>query len=256
MVELSPSDDGIWSLILSRPEKRNALDNALLKQLDELLAQASASDARVLCLRARGQAFCAGFDWEGLKRFRPSDELPDSFLGEVLTRLQTHRLPAVALIEGAAYGAGCELALACDFRIASAKASFCMPPARLGIVYSPEGMHRLAQVVGPARAKRMFLSGEKLDAPSALTHGLVDEVHASESAAAGAAENLCRALASGAPLAVQGMKRQFSALFSLRLSEEERSGCEALRRQAFESEDFQEGLSALEENRAPKFRGR
>lgn len=166
----------------------------------------------------------------------------------MLLLLEAHPVPSVALIQGPAYGAGCDLATACDFRIGSEQAVFCMPPARLGIVYGQEGIRRMIALCGVSFARRMFLTGRVVQSAEAERHGLLDVL--ADDAQAAALE-LCRELLSAAPLAVAGMKATFHALAH--------GGDEAplrqLRRKAFLSEDAKEGRAAFLEKRRPRFRG-
>lgn len=250
--------DGIRALAVSNPPKRNALDAALLDLLLAALPRPRADGApvRALLLRGAGDlAFCSGYDIESLDSVHPDGPLPDEKIQAVLGALEAHPAPSVALIRGPAFGAGCELACACDFRIADPTAVFAMPPARLGVVYAPEGLWRVTALVGPSRAKRMLLAAGRVSAEEALRWGLVDEVHASDQAE-GAALRLCAELAAGAPLAVSGMKRAFRALGAPAMDGAERAELERLRRASFLSEDAKEGRAAFLEKRPPRFRGR
>lgn len=195
-----------------------------------------------------GRAFCAGYDLDQLPLPSETGVLPDDRLTEVLLMLEAHPAPSVALLDGPAYGAGCDLASACDFRVGSAKAAFCMPPARLGIIYGREGIRRLAALVGLSFAKRMFLTGRVVRAEEAERQGLLDVL--SETPETAALE-LCRELTEAAPLAVAGMKATFQSLASGTGEAELR----LLRREAFLSEDSREGRAAFLEKRRPHFRG-
>jgi enoyl-CoA hydratase/carnithine racemase len=247
---------GIRVLVLSSPKKRNALDPTLLALLrDALLPEASAG-VRAFLVRGEGEkAFCAGYDIESLAPPLASSPLPDELLGEVLAMLERHPVPSVALVRGAAFGAGCELAAACDFRVGAEDAVFCMPPARLGVVYAPEGLYRVMALLGRARAKLMFLTGRKVDARAALEWGLLDELRPAADAERTALE-LCLELAQGAPLAIQGMKRAFGLLSRTQLTTEERAELHQVRRAAFLSEDALEGRQAFLDKRPPRFTGR
>jgi enoyl-CoA hydratase/carnithine racemase len=164
-------------------------------------------------------------------------------------------VPSVALVQGAAFGAGFDLASACDFRVGTPDTVFCMPAARLGLVYSVEGMSRAARLVGPARAKALFLTARKLDGETALAWGMLDACPPAADAEARALE-LCQTLASHAPLAVAGMKEVFGLVGRPALTEEERTRARALRAAAFGSEDAREGRAAFLEKRPPRFQGR
>ncbi|MFY0580140.1 enoyl-CoA hydratase/isomerase family protein [Cystobacter fuscus] len=244
--------DEVLVLTLSNPARRNALDDAQVARLDEALASAPGR-ARAVLLQGESGAFCSGYDLNLLSA-PVADRLPDDALMVCLERLEALPLPSVALVRGAAFGAGFDLAAACDFRVGGEDALFSMPPARLGIVYSPAGLTRAARLVGVARAKNLFLTGRRLDAREALAWGLLDECLPGDEADARALE-LCRTLAAQAPLAVAGMKEAFRLLTRPALSEEETLRLREVRARAFASEDAREGRAAFLEKRPPRFRG-
>lgn len=223
-------------LSLSNASRRNALDEATLDALERALLD----DQGVRCWLVRGEGghFCSGYDLQALAKLDESDPLPDERIGAVFDVLATRAAATVAFVEGGAFGAGFELACACDFRVAAPSATFCIPPAKLGIVYAPKGIARVAGVVGAGRARNLFLTGRRVPAAEALALGLADELADEARAFA-----LCAELASNAPLAIAGMKRIFRG--------------EAVdRRASFMSDDAKEGRAALLEKRPPKFSGR
>ncbi|MBM7114312.1 enoyl-CoA hydratase/isomerase family protein [Archangium primigenium] len=244
-------EDGVLVLRWSNPARRNALDDALVARLDEALSEAP-SRARAVLLSGEGSVFCSGYDLHGLAA-PTAERLPDDALMACLERLETLPLPTVALVNGAAFGAGFDLAMACDFRVGLETALFCMPPARLGIVYAMAGLSRATRLVGLSRAKMLFLSGRRLDAREALAWGLLDECSAE---ADRRAMELCRTLAQQAPLAVAGMKEGFHLLARPALSEEASRRMRDTRARAFASEDAREGKAAFLEKRPPRFHGR
>ncbi|HZN94434.1 MAG TPA: enoyl-CoA hydratase/isomerase family protein [Myxococcales bacterium] len=250
--------NGVRALVISNPKKRNALDPELLDQLIAALRRPRADGEKVRALFVRGagkSAFCSGYDIAALgDNISTEGPLPDQQLQRAMEALEAHDAPSVAYVNGPAFGAGCELACACDFRVGDAHAVFSMPPARLGIIYPPEGLQRVLALVGPSRAKRMFLLAQKLEAEEALRAGLLDELRP-EDEAEEAANELCRELAAGAPLALAGMKRTFNWLAAPIRTVEEREMLERLRRAAFRSADAREGRSAFREKRAPRFKG-
>ena len=242
---------GVRVLTLERPQRRNALTPLLLDALAEALAPDP--EVHALLLAARGPAFCAGYDLAQLDEDAAAGRSPDARIQEVLALLEAHRAPSVAIVHGAAFGAGCELACACDFRIGSPDALLCMPPVRLGVVYAPEGVWRLARLVGLQRARWMFLTAAEVPAGEALSWGLLDVVAPDAGARANA---LATTLAAGAPLAIDGLRRTFRALGRAPLDPAIREELEALRREAFASEDAGEARGALREKRPPRWRGR
>jgi enoyl-CoA hydratase/carnithine racemase len=252
-VEVEDREDGIRVLTLVNPARRNALDDRMLAMMDTALS--APPRIRAFLVRGAGGSFCSGYDLLSLGLPTAEGGLPDDFLMSFLGKLERHPVPSVALVQGSAFGAGFDLAAACDFRVGSPETVFCMPPARLGLVYSEEGLARVARLVGPARAKSIFLTAQKLDGEIALSWGLLDECHPSHRVEESALE-LCRTLASNAPLAVSGMKDVLGLLGRAPLSEQERTRVRALRAAAFRSEDLQEGKAAFLGKRPPRFQGR
>lgn len=255
VLHVEDRDPGVRVLTLSNPARRNALDDALLASLREALSPEASAGVRALLVRGEGgRAFCAGYDLTRLPEAGEEGPLPDELLGETLRLLEAHPAPSVALVQGAAYGAGCDLALACDLRVGAEDAVLCMPPARLGIIYAADGLRRLTAATRLPFARWMALTGAPVPAARALAEGLLDEVHAADRAEA-AALALCESLAGMAPLALAGMKETFRRL-APRLTPEDEAALRALRRTAFRSEDAREGRAAFQEKRSPRFRGR
>jgi enoyl-CoA hydratase/carnithine racemase len=165
----------------NRPEKRNAIDLATTDAVHQVLTD-HARERCILVLHSTTPGmFVAGADIGELVK-RDAD---DAFMGinvKLFERLEAHRWPTVAVIDGPALGGGCELALACDLRMASTRARFAQPELNLGIMAGAGANWRLAQLVGLAQARRMLYLGETLDAEAALAAGLVDAVHEPEAA--------------------------------------------------------------------------
>jgi enoyl-CoA hydratase/carnithine racemase len=236
---------GIRELTVSNPARRNALDDGLLEQLARALDDAVG--VRAWLVRGAGTGiFSAGYDLTALSEVQPGTPLPDERLGEVLDALSRHPAPSVALVTGPAIGAGCELAVACDFRVGDERALFAMPPAKIGVVYALKGMRRLIARVGEGRARYMFLTGRRVGAEEALRYGLLDVLAVDAESAA---------LASNAPLAVRGMKLGLGLLEDGGGTAEGRAEYEALRRASFNSKDAREGRDAVLEKRSPHFIG-
>ncbi len=243
--------EGIFCLTLSHPARKNALDDGALAQLRAALL--TAVDVRCWLVRGEGEgAFSAGYDLSSLTAVGEGP-LPDEEIGDVFDLLQHHRAPSVALVTGPAFGAGCELACACDFRVGNAQAVFCLPPAKIGVVYAARGIRRVAALTGLGRAKWMLLTGARIEAEEARQFGLLDVLTAEAEIRA---LEVCRDLAGAAPLAISGMKQTFSALLRGGPSPAEDLALEALRRAAFNSADAREGREAFLARRAPKFSGR
>ncbi|MCC6224589.1 MAG: enoyl-CoA hydratase/isomerase family protein [Thermoleophilia bacterium] len=176
-------------LTLRREEKLNALSAALEAELDRALASAPIREARAVVLAGAGRAFCAGAD---VTEFRDQDAAAImryyDGAGNLYERLAALPAPTVAALHGYCLGGGLELALACDFRVVEEPAQLGFPEARLGIIASSGGTHRLVRLVGPARAKELLLLRDRFTAAEGLALGLVTEVVPEGSALARALE--------------------------------------------------------------------
>lgn len=161
---------------LDRPHKRNALDERTVEAFHEVLAQASREPCVVIVHSTTPGVFAAGADIAELRE-RAADDALRAINAGLFARLAAHRWPTIAVVDGAALGGGCELALACDLRLASPRAVFGQPELSLGILAGAGANARLPQLVGLAQARRMLYLGEQLDAEQALQAGLVDAVH-------------------------------------------------------------------------------
>jgi enoyl-CoA hydratase/carnithine racemase len=242
--------NGVRVVTLVRPASRNALTPKMLGALEEALTLAPG--VRALVVQGEGSAFCAGYDLDCLEADASAGRAPDGLIQEVLHRLEEVSVPSVAVVQGAAFGAGCELACACDFRLGSADALFCLPPLKLGIVYAPDGVWRLVRLVGLQRTREMLLTGRTLGAEQALSWGLLDRLEA-DAVAAGRA--LAEQLAEAAPVAMAGTRLVLRRLGRAPLLEGDRLELEGVRARAFASTDAAEGRAAVRERRTPRFRG-
>jgi enoyl-CoA hydratase/carnithine racemase len=199
-------------LTLSNPRKRNALDATLLSALRSALTTLPEADGEVRAAvitgaGGAGSTFSAGSDLTAL----PDQPEPEWLVGhgalaDTMRLLCEGPLPTVAAINGPAIGAGCELALSCDLRVAAEAGSLCMPPVRLGIIYTPEGVARMMSLCGAARARRMLLLGETITSEQAESWGLVD-LRVPDAELLDAALRLAGELADRPRLAVQGTRR-------------------------------------------------
>ncbi|WP_197364494.1 enoyl-CoA hydratase/isomerase family protein [Streptomyces clavuligerus] len=166
--------DGVATVVISNPAKRNAMTAAMWRALPELLDALAADPAvRVLVLTGDGETFCAGADIASLREPGPSPRELAVLAEEALAAFPR---PTLAAVRGHCAGGGCQLAAACDLRFAEEGALFAVPPARLGVVYPPSAVRRLVALTGPSTAKYLLFSGEPVDTARALRTGLVDEV--------------------------------------------------------------------------------
>jgi len=249
------ADGPVAVVALRREDKLNALSTAVEAALDAALGRPEVRDARAVVLTGGERAFSAGAD---IAEFRDRD--PRAILdyyratGAVYERVAALPVPTIAAIAGWCLGGGLELALACDFRVADAGATFGLPEVAIGILPSSGGTHRLARLVGAARAKELVLLRERLDATEARAFGLVTEV-----AEAGTA--LERALAMAArlaalpPLAVAVAKQALDAM-----PEASREAGLLVERLGYgllaQTRDADEAAAAFSERRPPRFEGR
>jgi enoyl-CoA hydratase/carnithine racemase len=168
--------DDVVLVGINRPDKRNALNKVLCEELGRVLTEARGEPCILLLHSTTPGIFVAGADIAELAE-RDADDAFLAINAGLFERLEAHRWPTIAVVDGPALGGGCELALACDLRVASTRARFAQPELSLGILAGAGGNWRLAQLVGLGRARRMLYSGEVLDAEQALAAGLVDAVH-------------------------------------------------------------------------------
>jgi enoyl-CoA hydratase len=239
---------------IDRPERRNALSASLCDDLRSHLE--SERDLRAVVLTGEGSAFCAGADLGsrfqyGEDEFRPAFE-------HLLDAVIDYPAPVVAAVNGPALGAGTQLVVVCDLRVAGPQATFGIPATHLGVMLSPENVQRLALLVGHGHARDLLLTGRRIGVGEALRVGLVHRM-ADEPLAA--ALELAEEIASLAPLTVAGHKRALNAVtehLGYRRGTDDRAIAEldALVLEAFSSEDVKEGLAAFEAKRPPRFQGR
>jgi enoyl-CoA hydratase len=163
----------------NRPEKRNALNRAMVEDLHRVLSEARRQRCIVVLHSTTPGMFVAGADIAELAA-RDADDALLAINAGLFERLEAHRWPTIAVVDGPALGGGCELALACDLRVASTRARFAQPELSLGILAGAGANWRLAQLVGLGLARRMLYTGEVLDAERALAAGLVDGLHEPE----------------------------------------------------------------------------
>ncbi len=245
--------DGVATLTLNRPDKRNAMNSALLDGLRQRFdALEDDRDVRVVVVRGAGPAFCSGMDLNELSR-RQAEADPETGVTAVLQRIERSRHPTIAMVHGDAFAGGCELALHCDLRVAAEAARFAMPLARLGIVVPFPLGQKLIEIVGPAAAREILLTARPFDARRAFEIGMVHRVVAPAEIETTTYE-MARAIAGNAPLSLAGMK----AIIQRAVSQRERidhADLDALVTRARKSADAREGVRAMLEKRRPQFHG-
>lgn len=237
---LSSVADGVATVVISHPAKRNAMTAAMWRGLPRLLAELAADPAvRVLVLTGAGETFCAGADISSLA----GDDDPQALAVAAEEALAAFPKPTLAAIRGFCVGGGSQLAAACDLRFAEEGASFGVTPAKLGIVYPASSTRRLAALVGPSAAKYLLFSAELIDADRALRTGFLDELLPAGELAKRVAE-FARILATRSQL-TQASAKEFAD------GRTDRDAYWAA--QAAGSGDIAEGVAAFLERRPPSF---
>ena len=189
----------VATMTLDRPDVRNAIDLAMVEEMHAALGELERrDDLRALVVQgAGGKAFASGADIAEL-RDRTADDARKGINASLFARLERFPRPTVAAVVGFALGGGCELALACDFRVAGESSRFGQPEVTLGIVAGAGGLRRLPALVGLAHARRLLFTGAVIDAAEALRIGLVDRVVPDAQVPAAVSELLAPVLAAGA----------------------------------------------------------
>src|SRR5277367_1934156 len=184
-IEFEVSEDGIGVIKLNRPEKLNAFDERLIREMRSVVWKANFDDAvRVLVITGNGRAFCSGRDIRGLD-FENNLTTPQyrAYVRanhELFDDIEAIEKPVIAAINGICAGGGVEMAIACDFRIASTAASFSLPENQLGVIPASGACSRMIQMIGIGRLKQMIMAVETVSAQDALQIGLVGQVHPPE----------------------------------------------------------------------------
>lgn len=264
--------DRVALITLNRPDSLNAMGGTLVADLADALADAEQDrEVRCVALTGAGRGFCAGGDMKGFAQRVGNDGRADgaapsvpamlersaarlfSDVKRTSIRLHTMGKPTVALVNGAAAGAGMSLALACDIRLLSDRARFVPAFGRIAFSGDYGGSYYLTKLVGYGRAREIYFIGEPIDAERALTLGIANRVYPHD-ALLDEGSRYCAKLAAGAPGTLARMKENF-------LRAEHAVLEEALREEAFNhalsglTRDFREGVSAFVEKRDPTFTG-
>jgi enoyl-CoA hydratase/carnithine racemase len=253
--------EGVVRLTISNPQKRNALDQAILDAIAAVLSEEASADSSTRCVILTGSdgMFSAGYEIGEITNGRFQEEaerLVAHPFTEAMQALESFPYPTLAALPGHTIGGGLELALACDLRVAADAIKLGMPPAKLGLVYSHTGLRRFIDAIGVARTRELFLLGSYIDAQTALGWGLVNRVTQAATLES-LALDLASELAANAPLSQVGNKRVIAALLRAEssLPQDLESELIELRRASFESHDLREGMSAFADKRPPRWRG-
>ncbi|MDD4378294.1 MAG: enoyl-CoA hydratase-related protein [Eubacteriales bacterium] len=248
--------EGIGYITINRPEALNALNKTVLEELFDAFNKIDADDSvRAVILTGEGRSFVAGADIAQMSSLTVAEGRTFGAYGQkVMNFIEKVETPVIAAVNGFALGGGCELAMACDFRIASAKAKFGQPEVGLGITPGFGGTQRLSKLVGKGMAKMLIFTADVINAEEALRIGLVEKVVAPEELMA-TCEEIAAKIAAKAPIAVSMSKTCIDKgvhldLFSgSALEAEAFGGC-------FGTEDQKEGMAAFLEKRTAEFKNK
>jgi enoyl-CoA hydratase/carnithine racemase len=243
-------DQNYVTLSLNRPEKRNAINRAVIEALDRALTSVEAdTDVRAVVIRGEGRSFCSGLDLRDIEQMGAGGVTFE----KVVARLQKLPVPTIAAVHGDALTGGLVLALSCDLRIAGEGARLGMTPARIGYLPTYWIFRKFVETVGPANTAEIMYLAEPVEADRAREMGLVHKVVSDESLA-GAATKWAATIAGNAPLSVRAMKQMIARVISGAF-EVEHKDLDELGNRVRASQDAREGVRAFLEKRKPVWRG-
>lgn len=256
---LAARRDGIGVVTFNQPEKHNAVSVEMWVGLGEILDEfAEDSAVRIVVLTGAGtRAFVSGADISQFEQQRSNADAQRAYDQQTAhgrDKLAHFRKPTIASIRGYCLGGGLAIAMQTDLRIATSDSQFGIPAARLGIAYGFEGLRRLVQLVGPANARMILYTGERISADEALRIGLINRVVAADELES-TVEGIAHTIAHNAPLSIAASK---IAIDQVLLDPAQRD-LDALSRAAaacFDSDDYREGRAAFLEKRTPHFKGK
>jgi len=255
----------VGTLVLNCPQKRNALNEKVLQVLQRQLERLSRDDdIRAIVIRGSGnEAFCSGYDIgalsvEGAPGRAGSAGRSCAFapFEMALEAIVNYPYPVIAMLNGYAFGGGCELALSCDLRVGGDHIRMGMTPAKIGMIYTSKGLMRFIQTIGLSKTKEIFFTGRAYDAGAARALGLLDYL-------VPAADlerftyDLAEEIAGNAPLSLKGIKRIVNLIVrsGSQMDESDLKEAEAVVARVLESDDLKEGRAAFLEKRPPRFVG-
>ena len=252
-LKVSCGANGVVTMTISSPATLNALNSTILGEIDTFIDTLDPNQVRVLVITGEGKSFVAGADISEMAHLSEKEGLAFGHRGsQVFQMIEDLPFPVIAAVNGFALGGGCELAMACDIRIASAKARFGQPEVGLGIIPGFSGTYRLPKLVGQGIAKELIYTGKMIGAEEALRIGLVNQVVAPEELA-GAVDALVAAILKNAPIAVGFAKACINENYDLDVDEsialENRYFAKC-----FATDDQKEGMDAFLHKRPAAFK--
>ena len=254
---LFTTEEGVATLTFNRPKALNAMNSETMAEfLDAVNACGREGAIKVLVLTGAGdRAFVAGADISQMQNLRPQEALAFMEAGqETLRRMEMMGKPVIAAVNGFALGGGTEIALACDIRFASEKASFGQPEILIGLIPGWGGTQRLPRIIGMGRAKELILGGDRIDAQRAYEMGLVNRIFAAGQLMPETMK-FARKLAAMPGFAAKMAKHSINFGYDLSLDNACRLEAECCA-QCFSTDDQKEGMKAFLEKRKPVFTGR
>ena len=258
--------NAICTITINRAEKQNTLNPEVLREIVSAIRSAGSDPSvRVVVLRGAGEkVFCAGYDLsilpgtvQGFSDRKAQGEAvspEEDLINLSVEAISDCPVPVIAMVFGPCVGAGCDLAVACDLRLAAHTARFAITAVRRGLAYPPRSMHRLMSLVGGAATRELVLTGAFIDAARAREIGLVNRVTDAGSLAE-ATRSLADVIAANGPLGLAASKKIIASYEQAgRLSPDEEAEVQGLAMRCAQSADFQEGVRAFLEKRQPRFR--
>lgn len=250
------TENQICTLIISNPSLLNALNSSLLKELGDAVSDIETNpDIRVLIITGEGRSFVAGADISEMAELDSISAGEFAFRGaSIFHRIELLPIPVIAAINGFALGGGCELALACDIRIASETAKLGQPEVSLGITPGFSGTVKLPRIIGVAKAKELIFTGRVIDAHEALSIGLINKICTSETLM-DEVYKMAAMIAGNAPIAIKNAKRSINDSVDLSADEAIKNEMR-LFASCFNSEDQKVGMKAFLNKSKTKFNNR
>lgn len=253
---LTSLEQNIFTITINRPDKLNALNKTVMSELDEAISELekNAEIKAAIITGAGSKSFVAGADISEFAGLSGAEGMDLARAGQnVFSRIEHASKPVIAAVNGFALGGGCELAMACHFRVAGENAKFGQPEINLGLIPGYGGTQRLVQLVGKGRAMELLMTGNMIDAPTALQYGLVNYVVNSEELI-DKTKSILSVITAKAPVALGRCISAANAVF-----DHGRNGFDVEIEgfgECFDTEDMKEGTAAFLEKRKPVFKGK